>query len=182
MAEKLGVYATRAGATDVETIVQAYHLAMRPRLAHLPDVFHHDMLHPARTALILIEDVHCHDAVVLAAALVTETRDPGLRVAREEIAEVMGPDVARVAAAVPDPLAEAETLVEDLVTADRDVALIALAERLDHARHLHMRAPAEWRDYFHQTVTVYMPVAERINPTLLRRFERWAGAFEKRLH
>jgi (p)ppGpp synthase/HD superfamily hydrolase len=181
MAEKLAVYAQRAGVTDIGLVLQAYQLAMQPRLEHLADVFHHDMLHPARTALILLENVGITAARVLAAAQVIETCVPRLRVVPEEIAAALGADVAALAAAVPDPVADRETLVEQLVTADDNVALIALAERLDHARHLHMRAPREWRDYFEQTVTVYLPLAQRLHPELQRRFERWAGAFEQRL-
>jgi (p)ppGpp synthase/HD superfamily hydrolase len=180
MAEKLATYANRAGVDDVPLVVQAYHLAMRPRLERLSDVFHHDMLHPARCALILIE-LHCQEARLLAAAQVTETYLPALRVAREAVAGTLGEDVAKLSAAVPDPQTDPEMLLEKLVTADDDVALIALAERLDHARHLHLRAPAEWRDYFEQTTAVYLPVAGRVHPELHRRLERWAGVFEERL-
>ena len=181
MAEKLAVYAERAGVADVGLVLRAFQLAMQPRLEFLPDVFHHDMLHPARTALILIENTRTTDARVLAAAQLIDTYAPHLRATAQEIAGVLGEDVAKVAAAVPDPAADRETLIEKLVTAADDVALIALAERLDHARHLHMRDPAEWRDYFEQTRAVYVPVAQRVHPELHRRFERWAGAFEQRL-
>jgi (p)ppGpp synthase/HD superfamily hydrolase len=81
---------------------------------------------------------------------------------------------------VPDP-ADEETLTERLVTASNDVALIALAERLDHARHLHMRARSLWRAYFDETASVYMPLAQRVNEDLFLRFFRWTTAFEKRL-
>lgn len=180
MAEKLATYANRAGVDDVPLVVEAYHLAMQPRLERLSDVFHHDMLHPARCALILIE-MHCQDARLLAAVQVTETYIPALRVAPATVADALGEGVARLSAAVPDPQTDREMLLEKLVTADDDVALIALAERLDHARHLHLRAPAVWRDYFEQTTAVYLPVAGRINHELHRRLERWAGVFEERL-
>jgi (p)ppGpp synthase/HD superfamily hydrolase len=180
MAEKLSVYATRAGVDDVALVTDAYHLAIRPRLGYLSDVFHHDMLHPARTALILIENAHCTKASVLAAAEATETLFPQMRVRSSEIADALGDDVALLAEAVPDP-ADEETLVERLVTASDDVALIALAERLDHARHLHMRERSLWRAYFEQTASVYMPLAQRMNEDLFLRFFRWTTAFEKRL-
>ncbi len=181
MAEKLGVYGARAGVRDVTSVLRAYRLALRPRLELLSDLFHHDMLHPARTALILIENVQCTDARVLAAAEVTETYDAALRVAHTEIADSLGLEVAALQAAVPDPLADAEMLTEKLVTAPDEVALIATAERLDHARHLHMRERAVWRDYFRQTIDIYLPLAGRVHPELHRRLERWAGAFEQRL-
>ena len=180
MAEKLAVYATRAGVTDVALVVTAYRIALRPRIDHLSDVYHFDMLHPARSALILLENARCTEARVLAAAQVTETLLPQLRVAPPNIDAALGPAVAALARAVPDP-ADEETLVEKLVTADNDVALIALAERLDHARHLHMRDAGGWRAYFEQTVSVYVPLAQRINEELHRRYDRWAQAFAKRL-
>ena len=180
MAEKLSVYATRAGVDDVPLVTEAYQLAIRPRLEHLSDVFHHDMLHPARTALILIENARCTRASVLAAAQVTETLFPEMRAEPEKIAGSLGKDVALLAEAVPDP-ADEEMLVEQLVTSSDDVALIALAERLDHARHLHMRERSLWRAYFDQTVSVYLPLAQRVNEDLFLRFVRWTSAFEKRL-
>ncbi len=180
MAEKLAVYATRAGVRDVGLVTDAYHIAMRPRIAHLPDVFHPDMLHPARTALILIENAYCNDANVLAAAQLTETLEPAMRVAAHEIA-ALGAPVSGVAGAVPNPLDDREMLLERLVTADYDVALIALAERLDHARHLHMRADTLWRAYYEETVAVYASLAQRINQDLFYRFERWMRGFSRRL-
>ena len=179
MSEKLHVYAARAGVGDVGVVTDAYHIAMQIRLPFLRDVYHYDMLHPARTALILIENAGCTDGRVLAAAVVTETLAPEMRVPAAVIEAALGPDVAALNAAIPDPAEE--TLIEKLVTADDDVALIALAERLDHARHLHMRDPSHWRGYFTQTASVYAPVAERVNAELFRRYERWIRAFEQRL-
>jgi hypothetical protein len=180
MGEKLAVYAARAGVDDVGLVTDAYHLALQPRLILLPDAFHFDMLHPARTALILIEHAQCRASAVLAAAEMTETFAPELRVPVEEIA-VLGDDVARLAGAIPDPRADADALVEKLVTADENVALIAVAERLDHARHLHMRPETVWRTYYAETVAVYLPLAERLNAELFARFARWARSFQRRI-
>ena len=181
MAEKLAVYATRAGVNDVGLVSDAYHIAMRPRLQFLPDVFHPDMLHPARTALILIENARCTDSGLLAAAQVTETLLPELRVGSDDVA-ALGDDVAQIAGAVPNPLdCDRESLVEQLVTAEPEIAMIAVAERLDHARHLHMREDAAWRDYYDETVAVYLPLADRVHEELARRLERWARAFQRRL-
>jgi (p)ppGpp synthase/HD superfamily hydrolase len=181
MAAKLTAYAARAGVADVALVADAYHIAMQPRLRYLASVFHPDMLHPARTALILLENAGCTDARVLAAAQVTETLTSAMRVPSRDIAMALGDQVAELALAVPDPAAREETLVEELVTADEDVALIAVAERLDHARHLHMRDAAGWPAYFRQTVSVYLPLAERVNEELFLRFQRWANAFQRRL-
>jgi (p)ppGpp synthase/HD superfamily hydrolase len=181
MGAKLAVYATRAGVDDVDLVTDAYHLAMQPRLHHLPHVFHHDMLHPARTALILIENAQCRRAVVLAAAQMTESLLPALRVPAHEIS-ALGGQVSALSKTVPDPLSEeAGDLLEKLVTAEGDVALIAVAERLDHARHLHMRPESAWRPYYEQTVAIYLPLAGRVNEDLFARFDRWARSFQRRL-
>jgi hypothetical protein len=180
MAHKLAVYALRAGVTDVGLLTDAFYLAVRPRLDKLRDVFHIDVLHPARSALILLEHSGCRDARVLAAAALTETFDAALRAPHDEM-RALGHDVVSLADAVPAPAGEDEALLERLLVADPDVASIAVAERLDHARHLHMRAPALWPSYFRQSVRVYLPVAQRVAPELHARFERWARAFERRL-
>ncbi len=181
MAEKLAVYAARAGVANVGLVTDAYHIAVRPRLEFLGDVFHPDMLHPARNALILIEDAGCKNADVLAAAQVTETLLPQMQLPVAEIDAALGSAVAMLVEAIPQPGDDYATLLEKLVTADDDVALIALAERLDHARHLHFREPALWRAYFDETASVYLPVAQRINEDLYQRYSRWIRGFERRL-
>jgi (p)ppGpp synthase/HD superfamily hydrolase len=181
MGEKLAVYATRARVDDVDLVTDAFHLAMQPRLQQLPDVFHPDMLHPARTALVLMENAQCRSSVVLAAAQLTESLLPELRLPAQDIA-TLGTEVRRLAEAVPDPLGlEAGELLETLVTAEADVALIAVAERLDHARHLHMRSPSSWRGYYEQTVGIYLPLAQRVHEDLFARLERWARSFQRKL-
>jgi hypothetical protein len=72
-------------------------------------------------------------------------------------------------------------LLEALVTAPHDVGLIAVAERLDHARHLHFREPALWRPFFQQITDAYLPFSDRVSGQMAVRLARWSGAFEKRL-
>ena len=130
---------------------------------------------------VLLEDTPIRDARVLAAAALTETLHPLLRVDAAD-AGALGDDVAQIVAAVPNPIDLSEdVLVEELVTAERDVALIAVAERLDHARHLHMRERDTWAAYHSQTVAIYLPLSARLSEELTRRLERWAWSFERRL-
>ena len=180
MAEKLTVYARRAGVTDVALVEDAYWAAIKPRLEHLSDVFHHDMLHPARTALILIEQAGCRSGRLIAAGEFTETLDPAVRVSPETVRAVSN-DVWQTVQAVPSPLEHGEALVEMLVTAEPEVALVAVAERLDHARHLHMRERSTWASFVEQANTVYLPVARRVHEDLYQRFARWANSFQRRL-
>jgi (p)ppGpp synthase/HD superfamily hydrolase len=179
MAQKLVTYAGRAGIGDVALIEQAYWIAVSPRVEYFGNVFDFDVLHPARTALIIIELAGCRSADVIAAAQLTESYLPDLA---GKTSDALPVQVNQIAAAVPNPLdLETAELVEALVTADDDVALIAVAERLDHARHLHMRDPSGWRPFYQQVLTAYLPVAERVHPELHARFYRWATAFERRL-
>ena len=164
MANKLGVYAERAGVNSAP-LVDAYFAAVLPRVRAFGDVFHPDVLHPARTALILLQDTTIRDSESLATAILTESEYPELRLSRR----------------VPTPLdGDDEWLMEELVAAPDDVAEIALAERLDHARHLRFRDSGLWRPFFQQCETVYLPIARRVSPELAVRFERWALSFERR--
>jgi hypothetical protein len=179
MARKLAVYAERAGAAP-DLIVDAYTAAVSLRIAALQDVFHREMLHPARTVLIMLEDTDCRSPSVLAAAALTETEFPELRIASDVIRAHFGTAVSDTARLVPQPHEWGEELAEQLVIANDDVALIAVAERLDHARHLHFRDSSLWRPFFLQIMDTYLPFSERVNPILARRLSRWAGAFEAR--
>ena len=179
MAVKLAAYARRAG-VDHRMIVSAYQLAVDRRFTVLGDVFHPDLLHPARTALILLEDAGCMDAHVLTAAALTETEFPELRVPRREIRAAFDREVVELTSGVPLPEEAGETLLEELLAIPHDSALIAVAERLDHARHLHFREPAVWRPFFAQIAAVYLPFSSRISEPLARRLSRWSGAFERR--
>lgn len=137
------------------------------------------MLHPARTVRILLSDGGCADVATLSAAAFTDSVD------RELVgdARVLGDTGALIVQSVPfpDPSDPDDALLERLVSAERDVALISLVERLDHARHLHLRDDIAWRPFHAGIVRDYIPAARWLAPSLARRFERWADAFERRL-
>src|SRR3990172_7243721 len=63
------------------------------------------------------------------------------------------------------------------------VRLVALAERLDHLRHAHLRdAGHEWRALVHaEAEAIYLPVAMRTHPRLTQRYQHWCSAFGRRL-
>ena len=179
MAARLADTAARLGVDrdGRDLIARAFEAGMAPRIDAGLDDHHPDFLHTARTALILMDDTGAADPATLAAALVTETREADLRMEEDEVRR-LGEDVAALAAAVPDPAAEG--LIERLVTADPALRLVALAERLDHARHLHLRDPGEWAAYHALTCAAYAPVAGRAHPVLERRFTHWCRTFARR--
>jgi len=179
MTAKLAAYARRAGVSS-DPLVHAYEVAVESRLTVLRDVFHPDLLHPARTALILLEDAAVRDADVLAASALVESEFAPLRVPSSVVTRDFPPRVAELVRTTPDPLEAGEELLARLVEGPPDVALIALAERLDHARHLHFRDPALWPSFYAQVGAVYLPFAHRASPPLAQRFSRWSLAFGRR--
>jgi hypothetical protein len=176
MAEKLAIYADRAGVSP-QPIVSAYKLSIERRLAVLGDVFHPDLLHPARTALILLQDVGCTDADVLAAAVMCETEYDELRITDYVVRSRLGAAVAGMVAGVPIPAEAGDALAEELVTAPDESALIAVAERLDHARHLKFRDTMFWLPFHQQIQRVYLPFSTRVSAALEMRLLRWSEAF-----
>ena len=155
-------------AADRARVLDANASALVHRLAVLEDEEHFEALHPSRTVLILLDDCAVVDADVLSLAPLVESEHGALRVASAE------------AALVPTLDSSGELLTEDLVSAPVDVRTVALAERLDHARHLHLRDRSAWVA-FHQTIAeTYAPIAGRTHPQLARRFEWWLETFRRR--
>jgi (p)ppGpp synthase/HD superfamily hydrolase len=160
----------------------AHALAMAPRVSRLESQRHPVYLHPGHTMLVLLRDAEVLDPVMLAAAALTESEDAELRIAGEVVRREMGDDVADLVAAVPMP--GREELLEELVIAPEEVRLVALAERLDHLRHAHMRRDLDeaWRRAVHEeAMRVYLPVAERTHGKLAGRYRHWGKAFARRL-
>ncbi len=182
MAQRIVGAAEHAGLApaDVALVERAFDLAMQPRIERIADDHDPDFLHPARTVLILLEDLACHDARTLAAGALCETVRLELAVPGERVEAALGPAVRALLDAVPVPEQAGEELLERLVTAGRNARLVALAERLDHARHLHLHPAAGWPAFHALTCDVYLPVAGRTDPTLERRFRWWCGMFERR--
>jgi hypothetical protein len=180
MSRRLTRTATRLGvdAAGLDVMRRAFELAMAPRFRDGLEDHHPDYLHTARTALILMDDARIADPCVLAAALVTETRDESLMLDAAALVE-LGP-AAALAESVPQPRLAGEGIAEGLVVAAREARLIAVAERLDHARHLHLRGREEWPAYHALTRRVYVPVAERTHPALAGRITWWCTTFETR--
>ena len=133
------------------------------------------LLHPARTALILMVDDGVRDAHVLGAAVLFESLDTHLS------ADISGlePEIRHVLDAVPRP-EPADTLLERLLVAEPGCRAVALAEMLDHARHLHFYPRPQWQPIHDLVTGAYLPVAEREGGLIGRRFRRWSDAFQRR--
>jgi hypothetical protein len=164
--------------SEVDQIVRAYWLGMERR-SELTE-HHPAQLHPARTMLILLHDCDVRSADVLSAAAVVDTAAPRFAVPESAVTEQLGSAVAEIAAAVPTPQGAGEELLEQLLVAERAVQLVALAERLDFARHLHLLPDENWPREHMLVSAVYLPLAQRTDALLGRRFARWVDAFARR--
>jgi (p)ppGpp synthase/HD superfamily hydrolase len=181
-ANRLEAAARAAGVAESELprLHDTLAASLRRRREAVRDPHHPDFLHPARTALILLHDTPLADPGALAAALLLDSVDERCAFSPDEALALAGPDAARLLAGVPVPELAGDRLLELLVSTDYRAQLVALAERLDHARHLHLRATEWWPAFHADIVRIYLPVAERVDATLARRFDWWADRFSRR--
>jgi (p)ppGpp synthase/HD superfamily hydrolase len=181
MARRLDRTAVRLGIDPSGTrlLVDAFRSAMEPRRHRIREDHHPDYLHPARSMLILMDDAALADADLLAVAAFVETRDRVLA-APEEAMDRVHPSLAERVAMIPLPDRAGDRLLEHLLALPDGLAQVALAERLDHARHLHLRDRAEWVPYHALTCETYAPLAARVHETLASRLDWWCATFRDR--
>ena len=166
---------TLVGDADARMVRDVLEAAIAWREQTIDDDHDARYLHPARTIRVLVADAALAHATALAAAALIDSVDEALAPA----ALAAPPDVQAFANGV--PRYDGDDMIERLVTADPAASIVALAERLDHARHLHLRDDIEWAAFHRSIRGHYIPAARRLSPALARRFERWADAFERRL-
>ncbi|MEQ1856563.1 MAG: hypothetical protein ABL963_08835 [Longimicrobiales bacterium] len=172
-------HALRLPDDTVDLVGRAYAMAMRPRIEALDE---HDpaYLHPGRTVLVLLQDVGPLAGEVLAAAAVHESEEARFRTSTDAVRQELGDDVAVLVESLPLP--DEDALTERLVTLDEPARLVALAERLDHLRHAHLRNdPDWWRALRTEVEGAWAPVAERTHARLADRYRAWLRAMGRRL-
>jgi hypothetical protein len=183
MARSLAAAARSRGASeeDLPALGLAFTLAMRPRLKALDDDHHPAYLHPGRSPLILLRDVGAVDVSVLMVASLHESLDDHLRASAESVESELGGAALRAVESIPRP--GDERLVERLLTLGPGLSLAALAERLDHLRHLHVREDLMhlWADTHDEVLEAWLPFARRAHPRLATRYAHWARMFVKRI-
>jgi hypothetical protein len=172
--------AWRIDDTAAAEVRAALAAALLHRAARVGDDHDPRLLHPARTVLILLSDAACRDAAVLSAAAFVDSLDADLVPAEGTARSVLAERAAALLREVPLPADARDDLLERLVCAPAEAALVAVAERLDHARHLHLRPGLDWQTLHAQVQETYVPVAARIAPGIGRRLDRWAEAFRSR--
>ena len=172
MHRRLALRLERAGldGSACAPVLEANASSLLHRLDALRDEEHFELLHPSRTLLILLDDCGVFDADVLCAAVGVDSEHAALHV----------PATGEPERSVPVPASSDDRLLEELIVATPEVRLIALAERLDHARHLHLREPSAWPGFHASVGDVYLPVAHRTHPRLARRYDWWWRMFGRR--
>lgn len=171
--------ARACGVQGAERLEAAQRLAMELRAEALTDDHDPAALHPGRNALVLLLDVEERDVTTLAAASVLDLDRPELAPPRGDVERVLGPAVAELVRAVPAP--DEPSFVERLV-ARPALRRIVLVDRLDAIRHVHLTcAPHDQRARLDRVREVYLPLAARTHPTLVRRFRSWSRHAARRL-
>ena len=160
----------------------ALDVAMEPRIARLADDHHPAYLHPGRAQLVLLRDApDATTAIALVGAALLETEDADLEAAASRVESGIGADALEAREAVPRP--GSDRMLERLVGLPGQLALAALAERLDHLRHLHQREDLRpvWAARHREVQEVWLPFAQRTHPRLATRFAHWERTFRRRL-
>jgi hypothetical protein len=181
MAARLTRAAAQAELTPADTtrLVAAFEFGHDQRMRVLDDSHHPHALHGARTALILLEDAGFADPDGLALAVLFESRFLELVLDADFIRRVAGDRAAAIAASLPIG-DEQDVALEMLLTAEPAASAVALAERLDHARHLHLEPRVGWPTFHANFEAVYLPVSDRTHPRLARRCRWWSAMFARR--
>jgi hypothetical protein len=166
---------------DLQLLDAALSASLSHRDEILPDDHDIDALHAARSVLILLDDARVTDPVALAAAALLESERPDLDVVAT--GGYTPPDaVLRVLAAMPSHTAvPLDVLLEELLPLEPDLMAVVLSERIDHARHLHLRPRELWQAGLEVEEAVYLPLAARYGGLIGRRYARWHRAFTARI-
>jgi hypothetical protein len=178
MALRLERAARRASLADhALRLADTFRAVLRQRAAVIPEPHDPDFLHPGRTALVLLEDLQIKDPDLICAALLHDSERADFRL--DEARRIAGPHAAALAAGLPRANDD-ENRLETLVGLDHDRLLLTIAERLDYARHLHLRHRDTWLPFHRQIGHADLPAAARAHPRLAWRLQWWHDNFARR--
>jgi guanosine-3',5'-bis(diphosphate) 3'-pyrophosphohydrolase len=154
-----------------EKIARALRLAESVHQGQTRDEGTPYIAHPIAVARILMKEIDITEAGVnpldaVCAALLHDVLEHS-ELTAEELERDFGPEVARVVSAVTmtkDPAVPQEVwgvaYMTRLMTSDKIVRLVKIADRLHNTRTLHLASPQKRRRYWQETAEWYLPLAE----------------------
>lgn len=144
------------------------------------------IIHPMRTALVLLEELEYKNFEVIAAALlhdVVEKSDGKINVT--DVEEQFGRNIALMVSVLTRPAADPQvsrghqmgTYIDRLSQASIPVRLVKLADRLDNMREALEAIDKDFQeDYLKETMKTYLPMAEATDQYL---FEELVGVCQE---
>jgi (p)ppGpp synthase/HD superfamily hydrolase len=169
LAERLRAYLSDE---ELVRVQRAYELAEAAHSGQVRDEGTPYILHPLRVAISLIDELGICSPTLICAALLHDVIEDS-NITREQIAEALGEDVARIVWLL--------TKFEDMSLADYLAAieiesgalLVKLCDRLDNLRFLSRSPKTEKKmRYIKATERYYLPLAARTNSYIYEQFCR----------
>lgn len=164
---------------EVELIIKAYMVANDLHRGIKRASGEPYITHPARVAYILLEEMHLYDSNSICAALLHDTiEDTGIT--KEDLAKYFNEDIASLVASVSkikDLNFTSKTEEEQYNTCillrglmnDYRVILLKLADRLHNMRTLEFKNKMKQKEKSSETLTLFVPLAERVGASLVKR-------------
>jgi hypothetical protein len=181
MARRLERAARGAGlGSNAPRLAGLFRAILEQRVRAFPDLHHPDFLHPGRTVLILLEDLRNRNPDVLLAAPLHDSERPDLDLPVDIALNHAGPHAVALTRTLRDGPPLRQERLEWLVQLESDALLVTLAERFDHARHLHLAPPARWREFHCRFGQTDLLAASRSDPRLAARMRWWHDSFARR--
>jgi (p)ppGpp synthase/HD superfamily hydrolase len=164
---------TRLHPDDAERLVSAYRYAAAAHAGQTRDEGVPYIEHPLAVAVILNEELGCHDVDVLVAALNHDVLEDCSWLGRDAVVSALGERALELVDAVTkEQVPEAEKAARDrryldhLRTIPREAKLLKLADRIHNLRSIpQANDPAKARRYLEVSRNEFYPLALTVDPT-----------------
>jgi (p)ppGpp synthase/HD superfamily hydrolase len=184
MAERLTLACRRRDVAEaaIRRVVASYRTAIDARAGTVEASGRFALLHPGRNVLIALEDVGATAADLLCACALIDAERPHRMPPPALRRAVAGDAAAELLERVPlaAHCADDDALLETLLAAGRTAGIVAVVDRLDFVRHLHLEPDVDRHAAYARTADVYLPLAARCDAALHRRLRWWLDMFARR--
>jgi len=132
--------------------------------------------HPKSVALILIDELQIYDADMIIAALLHDVVEDTWMLSHRDVALIFGTRVARMVKLLTkerNPTAVQKLrYLKRIATADEDIRIIKLADRLHNVRTLSTCSADKISRNLSETCDVFVPMAQKTNPYLAEQLRK----------